>query len=107
MSHPSDNIKYLIAVAVLLVGRAESTPRVLLSTALKVWVDASLLRRNPVGWIILKHGLEEVQTCVVEVAAKRLVGAGPLWERGLEVWEGCYTWPVLLSWCAKKTANRC
>lgn len=70
----------------------------------KVRVVTSLFGRDTSSWIVDEHHLQELQAIVIEICAKRHgIVTLPLRKRGLEVGEGCNSWPVLLGRRSKKT----
>lgn len=62
----------------------------------EVGVSDGLLGGDAAGRVVDKEAVKQVETVVVEARNDgRNVGAVPLGERGLEVGEGSYAWPIL------------
>lgn len=63
----------------------------------EVWVDASLLGRNPTSGVVHEQRVQEVQSIIVESGHDGCnVGPMPLGERRLEVGEGSHAGPLAL-----------
>jgi hypothetical protein len=50
-------------------------------------VDIGLLRRKPVGGVVLEKGLQQLKTSWFHAGDNRRIGALPLGKSGLVIWK--------------------
>ena len=84
-----------------------ASARVRRTTSFKVRVHASLLCGNTTGRVVDQHGVQKIESVVIQIIHKSSCWiSGPFWEGWLEVRERCYTGPVVVIGGTKKS-KRC
>lgn len=66
---------------------ARGAARVVRAAIPEVGVHASLLRREPVGWVVLEQGLKQLESSLLQAGDNGGIGTLPLGESGLVVGE--------------------